>query len=1101
MGFLDRNKMLHYTVCMTEKKVSSVSKRCYGCMKVKQTSPICEHCGYNENVPNYPNQLPVGMMLHGQYTVGKVLGQGGFGITYIGWDHSLETVVAIKEYYPSSVVNRDSHYTQAVSCNGEEAEKVFRRNKERFLKEAKILAKLQNIPGIVRVQNLFSENNTVYIVMEYVQGIDLRQYLRMHNRAMTAKELLPILRPVLFALHKVHGAGLIHRDIAPDNIMILPDGTAKLLDFGAAREVEQGQAAMESTEAILKHGFAPMEQYSRRGNLGPWTDVYALCATIYYCLTGKLPDSAAERVMGEDNVNWKTVPGLTEQQIATLEKGMELLPEGRLQSMEELFQGLYSQPSGTPAPSKAPVKELPKTQAKAPEKPAAAVKTPEKKKRNPLPAIAAALALVAAAGIFLMKPKKDAPTVPAETTPVVMEVTESTVPMEIVDAETQKRYDEAAALEESGKKAEAAMAFGKLGDVLDARERSFNLWAEVTERKTIAAGCDYTAAVKKDGSVVFDGWMDENWNSIEEWENVIALSASLNHLVGLKADGTVVAAGRNQDGQCNVSDWQDIVAIACGESHTAGLKSDGTVVAVGNNIYYEQNIHRLDVERWEDIVAISAGNFNTVGIRTDGTVIVAGYFNNWDQKTVIDWTDIVSVSAGNWHVAGVKSDGTAVAGGDDTYQRCYVQGWTDLVAVSTGYFHTLGLKSDGTVVAVGRNKDNFAKPCGQCDVSGWKNVVDIAAGWYHSVALCADGTVQVAGRDMYGKPWKEWKDILLPGEKLQKEGPEPVVDAEEAYAEAESLEAAGEYGKAAIAFGKLSGYEDAREKSLELWEKLPYPRDTVNAEDWSILAITEDGKVRSNNEGGLRGKSEWSDVIAVSMGGNAYALGLKLDGTVEYTKNEAVDYEEGYDYPVDVSNWTDIVSISAGPRHAVGLKADGTVVATGQNDDHYLGQCDVSDWKDIVAVSTGGYFTVGLKADGTVVLSGDTAYQSSLSDACYWTDITAISAGEQYIVGLKSDGTVVSAGRDTFGETKVSGWTDIVKICAGDYHTLGLKADGTVVSVGRNAEKQRDVSSWKDIVAITAGYGMSVGLKSDGTVVVAGGNAGQFSSWTDIRLP
>lgn len=137
-----------------------MSKRCYGCMRIKQNSPICEHCGYDEAAANYPNQLPAGTLLHGQYTLGKVLGQGGFGITYLGWDHSLETTVAIKEYYPSVFVSRDSKCGTQVSCNGEEAETLFRRNKERFLKEAKILAMLQKIPGIVRVQKLFEGNNT-----------------------------------------------------------------------------------------------------------------------------------------------------------------------------------------------------------------------------------------------------------------------------------------------------------------------------------------------------------------------------------------------------------------------------------------------------------------------------------------------------------------------------------------------------------------------------------------------------------------------------------------------------------------------------------------------------------------------------------------------------------------------------------------------------------------------------------------------------------------------------------------------------------------------------------------------------------------------------
>ena len=1070
-----------------------MSKRCFGCMKLKESSPICEHCGYNENVPNYPHQLPVGTVLRGQYTVGKVLGQGGFGITYIGWDQSLEATVAIKEFYPSGIVNRDSHYTQALFCNGEDAQQHFAQRKDRFLLEAKMLAKLQNIPGVVRVQNMFSENNTVYIVMEYVKGIDLKHYIRMQNRPLTVKETFFFIAPVIRSMARVHQADLVHRDIAPDNIMILPDGSAKLLDFGAAREVENAQADQEmpkSTEAILKQGFAPIEQYSRRGSLGPWTDVYAMCATIYYCLTGTLPNPSPERIMGDDNVNWRGIPGLSEQQIQTLEQGMVLNPEHRLKSMDELYRGLFADRPATPRA------------AKPQEAPAPAPAKPKKKagwKKLLGAAALAAVAAAVAAGLFLRKPQAEAPAIstPEMEAPVAAE---TTAPPETLDALTQQRYDEAAVLEAAGKKAEAAIAFGKLGDVLDARERSFALWAEVTDRKTIAAGCDYTAAVKKDGTVVFDGevWRAEDWRGFEEWEDVIALSASINHLVGLKADGTVVAVGENQDGQCNVSDWKDIVAIACGESHTVGLKTDGTVVAVGNNIYYDQNIHRLDVERWEDIVSISADNFDTVGIRTDGTVIVAGYFNNWGQKEVIDWTDIASVSAGNWHVAGVKSDGTAVAGGDDTYQRCNVKNWTDLVAVSTGYFHTIGLKSDGTVVAVGRNTDNFAKPCGQCDVSGWKNVVDIDAGWYHSVALLSDGTVQVAGRNFSGNTWKEWTDILLPGEELRKEESQ---NAPGAYAEAESLEAAGEYGKAAIAFGKLGDYEDARARSLALWGKVTR-RNTIAATDSHTVAVKDNGTVLAtgDNKFGVCNVEKWTDIIAVDASGY-YTVGLKSDGTAVFAGNA------GEGESPDISQWNDLVAVSTDffGRNILGLKMDGTVIASGSDSDHMQ---KVLEWKDIVSLCASDGIT-GLKADGTVVT---TFTESWAGDVAKWSDIVAVASGNSHIVGLKSDGTVVAAGDNQYGQCDVGSWCDIVAIDAnttylniGTSGTVGVKADGTVVSAGTFIQAAwQDVSQFADVVDVSTSVAHTVVLKADGTAEAVGESAqGRclVNGWKGIRLP
>ena len=423
-----------------------MAKRCVGCMKMKDSSPVCEHCGYNEHVPNENHQLPIGTILQGRYQVGKVLGQGGFGITYIGWDTALETPVAIKEYYPGSLVHRESTQNLTVSCTGSNVAELYAQNRERFLREARILAKLQNVPGIVRVQNLFADNNTAYIIMEYVDGINLKQYIRMQNRVLTVSETLAVMQPVMRALNKVHQAELVHRDISPDNIMIQKDGSVVLLDFGAARQVEHADVNHDltrSTQTILKHGFAPIEQYRSRGNLGPWTDVYALCATMYYCLTGKVPSEAPERVMGDDNVNWKQIPGLTEPQIAVLEQGMAMLPEKRVGSVKELYEALFGQRPVTEV-SAQPKKAEPEVVSAPPvEKPAVIVgksitdypaytvdleettpapkensvpsapvvmETNQTKKKKPVGVIAAAvLAVVAAVGLFAMKPKQKAP--------------------------------------------------------------------------------------------------------------------------------------------------------------------------------------------------------------------------------------------------------------------------------------------------------------------------------------------------------------------------------------------------------------------------------------------------------------------------------------------------------------------------------------------------------------------------------------------------------------------------------------------------------------------------------------------------------------------
>lgn len=334
--------------------------RCYGCMRPIGDEPICTHCGYDQRTSNEAHRLPAGTVLKEQYLIGRVLGQGGFGITYLGWDLYLDIPVAIKEYYPSGVVMRDSTVTMdVVSCSGDDGAR-FRNNKERFLREAKMLARFSQTPEIVQVKNFFLANNTAYIVMEYIEGVTLRQHVKDHGRLPVA-QTLEMIRPIIASLCKVHKAGLVHRDISPDNIMLLADGGLKLLDFGAVRDV--GPAAVDkgvtkSTEAILKQGYAPIEQYQRHGSLGPWTDVYAMCATIYFCLTGEVPPDAPERLLYDEELKLEEkIPELQPEQALALAHGMELRATSRTASMDALLEELYpesEQPKPVPIPDPVP---------------------------------------------------------------------------------------------------------------------------------------------------------------------------------------------------------------------------------------------------------------------------------------------------------------------------------------------------------------------------------------------------------------------------------------------------------------------------------------------------------------------------------------------------------------------------------------------------------------------------------------------------------------------------------------------------------------------------------------------------------------------------
>ncbi|MBO7253558.1 MAG: BspA family leucine-rich repeat surface protein [Oscillospiraceae bacterium] len=368
--------------------------RCFGCMKMKENRPVCEHCGYDERSSANTNQLQPGTVLGGQYVIGRVLGQGGFGITYLAWYQALNMPVAVKEYFPSSYAGRDSRSTRQVTSYDTRNADAFENNKRRFLREAQLLARMSGIPQIVRVMRYFEENGTAYIAMEYVEGMDLRRYLRWQGRPLTMNQVHQLLGPVIQALYYVHEAGLVHRDISPDNIMVLPNGTAKLLDFGAARYVENPNAEQDrntSTQAILKHGFAPPEQYRTHGALGPWTDIYAMSATIYYCMTGKLPPESMSRMMGEAQLELHTI-ALNPIQRNTLERGMALQPKDRLQNAAQLYNGLFSNDPGQYDGGGNRGPDLVETDSAG-------------KKKKLLALGAAAVAVVAALGLLLIKPK------------------------------------------------------------------------------------------------------------------------------------------------------------------------------------------------------------------------------------------------------------------------------------------------------------------------------------------------------------------------------------------------------------------------------------------------------------------------------------------------------------------------------------------------------------------------------------------------------------------------------------------------------------------------------------------------------------------------
>lgn len=314
--------------------------RCLGCMEEYQDEfHMCPLCGYEEGTPpQEPYHMLPGTILSGKYLVGKVLGFGGFGVTYIGYDRKLERKVAIKEYLPGEYSTRVPGTTEVLT-HDEEKSKQFQKGLSKFVEEAKILAKMQDCNGVVKIYDSFMENSTAYIVMEYMEGMELAEYLKEKGR-LSVEEAKEILHPILIALKEIHAQGIMHRDIAPNNIYLLNDGRVKLYDFGASRYVSSSHS--KSLSVIVKPGFAPAEQYSSRGEQGPWTDVYSLAATFYNMITGIVPEDALDRIEKEElQKPSKLGVSIKKNEENALMNALNIKAEDRTRDIETLEKELY----------------------------------------------------------------------------------------------------------------------------------------------------------------------------------------------------------------------------------------------------------------------------------------------------------------------------------------------------------------------------------------------------------------------------------------------------------------------------------------------------------------------------------------------------------------------------------------------------------------------------------------------------------------------------------------------------------------------------------------------------------------------------------------
>ena len=320
--------------------------RCYGCMNEYQSdSWLCPHCGYDQRTsPENSLHMRPGSLLTNRYLIGKVLGFGGFGVTYLAWDHVLQQRVAIKEYLPSEFATRATGTTEVTVFPGNKAQQ-FTDGMRKFVEEAKRLAKFQNEQGIVRIYDSFEANNTAYIIMEYLDGEPLVDYLKRVEK-IPVDQAINMLLPVIKSLSALHKAGVIYSAVSPDTIMVLHDGKAKLLESWNPAYWDAPQAT--SLSATINHGYSAPEQYPGQGHTGSYTDIYALGATVYRMTTGITPPDALERDIQKNRKKGSTLlrPSkfctITKSQEKALLNAMAVTVEERTQSISEFLEQLQT---------------------------------------------------------------------------------------------------------------------------------------------------------------------------------------------------------------------------------------------------------------------------------------------------------------------------------------------------------------------------------------------------------------------------------------------------------------------------------------------------------------------------------------------------------------------------------------------------------------------------------------------------------------------------------------------------------------------------------------------------------------------------------------
>ena len=695
---------------------------CMRCMaQLEEPKGVCPVCGFdNASAENAPNQLECGSILAGTYLVGCVLGQGGFGITYIGLDLNLNLKVAIKEYYPEGCVTRDGRtHTSVVPLPGEK-KAFFEKGREKFVSEAQILARFTDEPSIVGVRGFFHENGTAYIVMNFVEGETLKARAARFGGRLPSAEVLELIKPLCASLSRVHEAGLLHRDISPDNIIIKKNGMPVLLDFGAARQISM--TGEHSNTINVKHGFAPEEQYRTRGEQGPWTDVYALCATIYRLTTGVTPPQALDRLTSDVPIAPPNQLGadFTPAQEAAVMHGLAVRSQDRIASMDQLLRELSLT---TVKPVKQP--EKPKSASfDHYEKQQRTARTPDRPKFLLPLLVTGGVAVLALILILALTPSSEKAPDADKTAEVIFSTQET------AEANSPEATEAPTLAPEPTEEQGTRFQVGKVYDGL------------------LAAGSHCAAVLNSDGTISQYGGLMSGIVAYD-WSDIVQLSGYGDLLAGLRSDGTVVVSGADVQ-YLNVDTykgWTDIVQVEVSYHGLLALTQDGYVLYTGNINTGEQDYGRSDCVDWYGVKKLIKGDEHIVAINADGTMDSAG-MNNVNQCAVSGFSDVIDAATGCQCTYILHANGTVdVIGGNPKYDfgQFDAAEWTDIIAIECGDRFVIGLKNDGTVVAAGDNE------YGQKNVRTWTNIVAICAGTRNSYAMDANGLLYSTEYDSGGQ--------------------------------------------------------------------------------------------------------------------------------------------------------------------------------------------------------------------------------------------------------------------------------------------------------------------------------------------------------------